>query len=166
MNASSFLADHIDTSKLAVFGHSQGGSAAAQVLLDDERVVAAMNVDSVQWRLIIDILMAKPFGLLSSDWKADHPDFNKHIYRNGSTSDFYNAKILKSGHVSFMGIPLMLRMPGVNASGSIDPNKGHRLSLALILHFFDKLLLNISSSLLEFDKRYTELDIERIEKNQ
>lgn len=34
------------------------------MLLDDERVVTAMNVDGVQWRPMIDTILAKPFGLI------------------------------------------------------------------------------------------------------
>jgi len=164
-NASGFLANHIDTSKIGVFGHSQGGAAAAQALLDDAKIKAGMNIDGMHWGSMIDTFMTKPFALLSSDWDADHPNWNKHSYHNGGTSDFYNAKILNSGHASFMDIALMIRIPIVNQAGSITPNKAYTLSSAFILQFFDKYLLNRSSDLLKLDKKYPEMDIQLVEKN-
>ena len=123
-NKSTFLANHMDISKIGVFGHSQGGSAAGQSLLDDDRIKAGINIDGAQWGEMIDTMMTKPFLLVSSDWDASHPDFNKHIFRNGSNSDFYNSKLLNSGHSNFMDIILMINLSYINEAGSINPTKG------------------------------------------
>jgi predicted dienelactone hydrolase len=37
-NTNSFLANHLDISKIGVFGHSQGGSAVGQALLDNKKI--------------------------------------------------------------------------------------------------------------------------------
>jgi len=163
-NNSSFLANHIDISRLGAFGHSQGGSAAGQALLADERVLAAINIDGVHWGNMIDTFMTKPFALLSSDWEESHPNFNEIIYQKGSTTDFYNAKILNSGHSNFMDIPLMVRIPIINEAGSIDPSKGYALSSKFILRFFDKHLMGIETDLLGLCNEFEELEINLIKK--
>ena len=35
----------MDTSRIGMFGHSYGGATAAQVLVEDSRVKAAINMD-------------------------------------------------------------------------------------------------------------------------
>ncbi|WP_378184716.1 alpha/beta hydrolase family protein [Aquimarina sp. W85] len=164
LNTSSFLANHINISKIGVFGHSQGGAAAGQALLDDNRIQAGINLDGVQWGPMIDTLLTKPFALISSAWDSNHPDFNTHIYHNGSLSDFYNVKIINSGHSSFMDIPLMINVPLLNEAGTIDPIKGYKISTEIILQFFDKYLNDHSLDLLKLNDRHPELEMELLEK--
>lgn len=141
-NTSTFLAQHLDTTKIGVFGHSQGGAAAGQALLDDDRIIAGVNVDGMQWGEMIDTMMMKPFALMSSDWDSSHPNLNVHAYHNGSSSDFYSAKILNSGHSNFMDIPLMINLPFINEAGTINPNRAYKITSKILLQFFDMYLLD------------------------
>jgi hypothetical protein len=159
-NANSFLAQHLDTSKIGVFGHSQGGSAATQALIDDHRINAAMNVDGTQWGTIIDTSLTKPFALLSSDFSPTHPDFNKYLFSDRSRSDFYNIKVLESRHASFMDIPLMLNLPLINESGSIDPLTGYKITNNFIRAFFDKYLLEKDIDLIDMNQNHQNIEIE------
>ena len=159
-NTSTFLKNHIDTSKIGVFGHSQGGSAAANALLDDDRIKAGLNLDGAQWGKMIDTTMTKPFAVVSSDWSIDHMNINKHAYRNGSTSVFYYAKILNSGHSNFMDIPLMINIPPLNEAGSIHPYDGYKITTDVVVRFFDTYLLEKPSDLLDLNSKYPELKIE------
>ncbi|MFK5877964.1 MAG: hypothetical protein QM478_00560 [Flavobacteriaceae bacterium] len=163
-NVSTFLAQHLDTTKIGVFGHSQGGAAAGQALLDDDRIIAGINVDGMQWGVMIDTLMTKPFALISSEWDITHPNLNVHAYHNGSSSDFYNAKILNSGHSNFMDIPLMINLPFINEAGTINANKGFRITTEMIVQFFDKYLLEKPSNILKLNDKYPEVEIELIGK--
>ena len=165
-NNSSFLAEHINTSKIGVFGHSQGGSAAGQALLDDKRIKAGINIDGVQWGPMIDTIMTKPFALITSEWDNSHPNLNVHAYHNGSSSDFYNSKILNSGHSNFMDIPLMINLQFINEAGTINPNRVYKLTTEIVLQFFDMYLLDTPSNLLDLKTKYPELEIELMEKNQ
>ncbi len=165
-NSSGFLKNHIDTSKIGVFGHSQGGSAAGNALLDDDRIKAGINIDGAQWGKMVDTMMTKPFAVISSHWDSDHLNINKHAYRNGSTSDFYKAKVLQSGHSSFMDIPVMINVPIINEAGSIDPFKGYKITTEIVVQFFDKYLLDKPSSLLELNSTYPALEIEFIKNNE
>jgi len=159
-NTSSFLSNKMDLSKLGVFGHSQGGSAAGQALLDDKRIVAGINIDGVQWGEMIDTFMIKPFALLSSDWAESHPNFNAHAFQNGGTNDFYNAKILNSGHSNFMDIPFLINLSLINEAGTINPNQAIEVTSTMVLQFFDKYLMDKSYDLLKLTEKYPELEIE------
>ncbi len=165
-NTATFLAQHLDTTKIGVFGHSQGGAAAGQALLDDDRIKAGISLDGMQWGDIIDTVMTKPFALISSDWDSSHPNLNVIAFHNGSYSDFYNAKILNTGHSNFMDIPLMVRLKLINESGDINPLKANEITTKLVIDFFDKYLMDRPYNLLDLHDKYSELEIELIEKNQ
>ncbi|MDO9038703.1 MAG: hypothetical protein Q7U59_10200 [Lutibacter sp.] len=161
-NTSTFLAQHLDTTKIGVFGHSQGGAAAGQALLDDDRIKAGINMDGMQWGEMIDTKMTKPFALISSEWDSSHPNLNVQAYHNGSSSDFYSAKILNSGHSNFMDIPLMINLPFINEAGTINPNRAYKITSKILIQFFDMYLLDKHSNLLELTNKYPELEIELI----
>ena len=164
-NKTTFLSNHIDISKVGAFGHSQGGSAAGQALLDDKRIKAAINVDGTQWGSMVDTMMTKPFALLSSDLPDSHPNFNKHAYHNGSTTDFYNAKILNSAHSNFMDIPLMVNLRMINEAGTINPNKASKITTDLVVDFFNKYLNNKPKEILSLQEKYQELEISMLNKS-
>lgn len=159
-NTSSFLANHIDISKIGVFGHSQGGSAAGQAILNDDRIKAGINLDGVQWGTLIDSTLTKPFALVSSDWASNHPNFNEYIFKERSISDFYNAKLLKSGHPNFMDIPLIINFSLINESGPIKPSSGYEITNDFILQFFDNYLLNKPHNLMDLENKYENFEIE------
>lgn len=164
-NSSSFLAQHLDTTKIGVFGHSQGGAAAGQALFEDSRIKAGINIDGVQWGTIIDTVLTKPFAIVSSDWVSSHPNFNDYIFKNRSRSDFYNAKLLQSGHPNFMDMPLMVNLPLINECGPIDTVKGFEITNKMILQFFDTYLLNKTNNLIDLNNTYPEFKIELLNTN-
>ncbi len=159
-NTSTFLAHHLDTKKIGVLGHSQDGAGAGQALLDDYRIKAGINLDGVQWGKMIDTVMTKPFALIASDWNQSHPNLNIHAYRNGSSSDFYNAEILNSSHSNFMDIPLLINSRLINEAGIIKPNKAYKITTNAVLQFFEKYLQDKSLDLLELNQKYPEFKIE------
>lgn len=159
---SSFLSGHVDTTKIGAFGHSQGGGAASQALLDNPKVKAGVNLDGAQWGNMIDTSHSKPFLLLASDWPSDHPDFNKIAYKNGSSSDFYSGKILDSGHASFMDIPFMLNLSLLNEAGSIEPQKAIDITGNVVVDFFNKYLNDADIDLLKLAKSYPNLELQQL----
>lgn len=160
-NTNSFLANHLEISKIGVFGHSQGGTSVGQSILDDKRVSAGVNLDGVQWGNMIDTLVTKPFLNLSSDWKSPHPNYNKYAYRNGGLSVFYDAKIKNSGHATFMDIPLMVNVPALNESGTINPKEAYKAINKTVVSFFDNHLKDKNNSLLKLKEEFPPLEIEK-----
>jgi len=156
-NKASFLKGHLEESLIGVFGHSQGGSAAGQALVDDSRIMCGINIDGVAWGNMLDTLMTKPFSFLSADWPASHPDLNKFAYRNGGSAGFYKAKIIGSAHSNFMDIPLMIKSRLLSQAGTIDPNRAHLITNDWIVSFFDNYLKGETEDLLDLYDRYTEL---------
>ncbi|MFK8058945.1 MAG: alpha/beta hydrolase family protein [Polaribacter sp.] len=158
-NNDSFLANHLNLKKIGVFGHSQGGSSAGQATLDDDRISAGINIDGVQWGEMIDTTLTKPFLNISSEWISPHPNFNIFAYRNGSTGIFYDAKIKNSGHATFMDIPLMINVPQLNESGTINPNEAYKIINETVVSFFDNHLKNKQNDLLKLKDKYSSLEI-------
>ena len=156
---STFLSNHLDLSKIGVFGHSQGGAASAETLLNNSKVSAGINIDGVQWGNMVDTFLTKPFLLISSDWPEDHPNFNKYAYQNGSIDDFYLARIKDTGHSNFMDIPFMINLKMINEAGAIDPKKAIEITSKMVVDFFDKYLNNEKTNLLELSNQYPELEI-------
>jgi predicted dienelactone hydrolase len=159
-NKDLFLANHLNLTKIGVFGHSQGGSAAGQITLDDQRISAGINLDGVQWGEMIDTTLQKPFLNISSEWISSHPNFNIFAYRNGSSSIFYDAKIKNSGHASFMDIALMVNVPTLNEAGTINPNEAYKIINETVVSFFDNHLKNKQNNLLKLKEKYPLLEIE------
>ncbi len=157
----SFLNNHIINSRIGVFGHSHGGAAAGEVLIEDDRVKAAINIDGTQWGSMVNNSLDKPFALISSDWPEEQPNFNKHAFHKGSSADFYNIKIENSGHSSFMDIPLMVNLSAVNEAGNIDPFKAYKATTSIVLNFFDQYLKGKSTDLLEIEKQIQEVSIKK-----
>ncbi|WP_282079539.1 alpha/beta hydrolase family protein [Aquimarina algiphila] len=158
-NKSSFLASRLDTNKIGVFGHSQGASAVGQSLLEDNRIIAGVSLDGVQWGNMIDSTLKKPFLIISSDWKFPHPNFNTYAFRNGSSTIFYDAKIENSGHASFMDIPLMVNLQFVNEAGTINPNSVYKITTETVLRFFDMYLNDKPTNLINLKTKHLEFEI-------
>lgn len=137
-NKNSFLTNHLDMNKIGVFGHSQGGSAVGQALLDDKRIDAGINLDGAQWGNMIDKSFSKPFLLISSEWPESHMGINKFSYRNLSSSTFHKHIVKNSGHSNFMDIPLMINFSYVNEAGEINPFVAYKETTNLIINFFNK----------------------------
>jgi len=154
-----FLANHIDTSKIGLMGHSQGGSAVGQALIDNPKVTAGINLDGVQWGTMVDTSLNKPFLLISSDWKDEHPNFNQIAYHKSGANNFYLAELKNSGHSTFMDIPLMVTLPLLNEAGSINPEKALTITSDLVVKFFNKYLNNIETDLLKLPNIHPELKI-------
>lgn len=158
-NENMFFKNHLDLTKIGIFGHSQGGSAVGQTLIDDERIDAGINLDGVQWGSIIDSTITKPFMLISSDWKEDHPNLNKYAYRNLNNSEYKNITIKNTGHSNFLDIILVVNLSYINEAGTIDPFEGYKIISSLILDFFNENLNHKSKNLTDLVEQYKEIEI-------
>jgi len=158
-NNAGFFKDRLDVTNVGVFGHSRGGGAAGESLLNDSRIKAGANLDGVQWGQIVDIMFQKPFLFLSSDWPADHEDLNSHAYTNKSSSFFYKGTLLQTGHSNFMDIPYMIPLKALSLAGAIDPDLAIEIASKVTTSFFDRHLKNKEVDLNSLNSEYELLDL-------
>lgn len=106
----------IDASKVAVIGHSFGGAVSAMVMSEDERVVAAANIDGTPYGDLPDRELTRPFLLLQSDLtESPHGDH----FHNGNgklltrmTAAGFRYELKHANHFSFTDAPLFVAGPG------------------------------------------------------
>lgn len=159
-NQSGLFKGRLSLNSIGVFGHSRGGGAAGEALLTDGRIKAGANLDGVQWGQIVNTSFQKPFLFLSSDWPEGHEDLNQHAYVNKSSSVFYDAELLSSGHSNFMDIPYMIPLQALNLSGEIDRDLALEISSKLTISFFDKHLKNMDVRLSSLNLEYANLQLD------
>lgn len=154
-----FFKGKLDLSKVGVFGHSRGGGAAGESILEDDRIQAAANIDGVQWGQIVDTVFQKPFLFLSADWPAEHENLNQHAYVNRSTSVFYEGIVLQTGHSNFMDIPYMIPLRSLSQAGDIDPDLAMEITRRVVTSFFDKHLKNKAIDLNDLNSEHDMLKL-------
>ncbi|MDQ0465234.1 putative dienelactone hydrolase [Caulobacter ginsengisoli] len=110
------LRGRIETSKVAVIGHSFGGAAAAMALSEDPRVVAAANIDGTPYGDLPDRRLTRPFLLLQSDQAETH---HGELFINGNgrllaqmTAPGFHYEIRRANHYSFTDAPFFFAPPG------------------------------------------------------
>ncbi|MGZ7148831.1 alpha/beta hydrolase family protein [Bacillus sp. BC08] len=129
----------IDTSRIGMFGHSYGGATAAQVLVEDSRVKAAINMDGTLYgENVPKSGVGKPFLIMNAEISDDSTeDFLEGKVRSDQalTGGGMSMVIPHTDHTSFTDFHLfspLLR------SSSEDPRYVHRIINEFSLAFFDK----------------------------
>jgi dienelactone hydrolase len=108
--------DRIETSKVAMIGHSFGGAASAMAMSEDARVVAAANIDGTPYGDLPDRRLTRPFLLLQSDFDETH---HSDLFINGngrllarSSAPGLHYEIKRANHYSFTDAPFFFAPPG------------------------------------------------------
>ncbi len=110
-----FRGGRIETSKVAVIGHSFGGAASAMAMSEDPRVVAAANIDGTPYGDLPDRRLTRPFLLLQSDFdETHHSDLfingnGKLLAQSGAPGLHYEIK--RANHYSFTDAPFFFAPP-------------------------------------------------------
>jgi len=134
-----FFTGKMDTSRIGMFGHSYGGATAAQILAEDSRVKAAIDMDgTLHGEILPESGIGKPFLLMSADINEDSDeDSYKDKVRSerGLAGGGMSMVIPHTDHSSFTDFHLfspLLRSPGEN------PKEVHRIINEFSLAFFDQ----------------------------
>ncbi|KAH0377466.1 hypothetical protein KCU89_g17891, partial [Aureobasidium melanogenum] len=115
-----------DPSRIAVWGHSFGGAAAAQVSLEDASFKAGINFDGTLYGSVVNSGIKQPFLIFShtnqsapgtmSSWQSflqASPKFDKlELSLNGST------------HYTFTDAPLLADLAGLDELPGVDAALG------------------------------------------
>lgn len=141
------LAGALDPSKIAMFGHSLGGATAAQVMHDDRRVAASVDLDGTLLGSVLTDGLDRPFVLIGSTdhGRAQDPSWQQFWANDrGPKMEF---RLAGSQHLSFCDNQLIVPalaaagiMPADFAAevvGTIAPQNSLDLQRGYLRTFFD-----------------------------
>lgn len=149
---------HLDLARLGVFGHSFGGATAAQVCHLDARCKAGIDLDGNLAGDVVQTGLSRPFMVIQHDMgscsDSDCRSFQHDIHailRTVPRGASYHMSIKGTEHFNFSdyavhSVTLGLRALGL--LGSIDGQRGLRITRAYVRAFFDTYLNNTPSPLL------------------
>jgi predicted dienelactone hydrolase len=140
------LGGALDLERIGMFGHSLGGAAAAQLMHEDRRVDAGVNLDGSMSGAVLDAGLDRPFLLMSSDGHDRHTDESWTTFWAGLRGPRHELQLRASGHMSFTDYPVLLPQSGVPPQdlvadfGTIDGPRSVLVQRVYVLAFFDRYL--------------------------
>jgi len=145
----------MDMDRIGIFGHSYGGSTAAQALLDDSRISAGINIDGPLHEPVASSGFEQPFMfILNEDYlyisdeeiqytNITSEEFQKYHnkiieladfhYKEGIKGDTFMLTFTAGDHYTFTDFPFLSPL----LSWNIDVNQFHQVMNRYILAFFD-----------------------------
>ncbi|QBD76723.1 alpha/beta hydrolase [Ktedonosporobacter rubrisoli] len=154
--AGNMWSQHLDLTRLGIFGHSFGGATSAQVCHMDTRCKAGIDLDGTLLGDVLQTGLTKPFMVIQSE---ENPcDADCHTFQQGvqailrtvPAGEAYHLNIKDTRHFNFSDYaayfsPLRL----LDMLGPIDGVRGLQITRAYVRAFFDKYLNNTPSPLLQ-----------------
>ena len=147
---------HLDLTRLGVFGHSFGGATAAQVCQMDTRCKAGIDLDGDLFGSVVQTGLEKPFLVIQSDQgscsTSDCRSFQgeiQAILRTVPSGERYSLSIKGTQHFNFSDYAVYFSPARVlGALGSIDGVRGLQITRTYVRAFFDTFLNQTPSTLL------------------
>lgn len=157
----------IDTSRIGMFGHSYGGATATQMLAEDSRIKAAINMDGTLYGSVFpESGIGKPFLLMSAD---NSEESDEDLDEDSQEVEVRDKRALAGGgmsmviphtnHMSFTDFSLF--SPLLRSNGE-NPRQVHRIINEFSLAFFDRYVKQIDdgSTLSKLAAKYPEVDFQ------
>jgi pimeloyl-ACP methyl ester carboxylesterase len=179
-DANDLLAGRLDLSRVGMFGHSFGGSVAAEVCLTDPRFKAGVDLDGVYFGGPKSKAIGKPFMVFSEDTPVPTPaqvaaatgrsrreltlyaEDDVAIRRGLSESGGYFLTLRGTRHMNYCDSPLYSPLRRLTRAGPIRPERAMEIINAYVLAFFRANLLGEDASLLGMlPSPYPEVEFER-----
>ncbi|WP_126630264.1 alpha/beta hydrolase family protein [Dictyobacter alpinus] len=150
------FSEHLDLTRLGVFGHSFGGATAAQVCHLDARCKAGIDLDGDLFGDSVQTSLKQPFMVIQHDIGAcsdnDCRVFQREIQstlRTVPQTKRYSLSIKGTEHFNFSDYAAYFSLlHAFGQLGSIDGLRGIQITRAYVRAFFDRYLNSISSPLL------------------
>ncbi|GAA3466360.1 alpha/beta hydrolase family protein [Nonomuraea roseola] len=157
-----------DVSRVGALGQSLGGSVAAQLVHDDRRVDAGVNLDGGYVGPVAGSGVAKPFLQLAAEahTRASEPSWKS--FWEASTGWRRELRFRGAAHGSFTDLQALLpqiaaalpKVPVAEFVGTIDPGRSVSAQRAYIAAFFDLHLSKKPTRLFEApDSRFPEISL-------
>lgn len=153
------LAGAWDLHRVGMVGHSLGGAAAAEVMYEDPRVVAGVDMDGTVSGKVVSAGLDRPFLLLGSTRDPGDDDDGWAALWSHLRGPRRQLELVGSGHMSFTDYQILLPEAGVPADalvpalGTIDPRRSVATQRAYLDSFFDRYLLGRDDGLLDRPSR-------------
>jgi predicted dienelactone hydrolase len=154
----------LDLGRVGMLGHSLGGATAAEVMYEDGRVLAGVNLDGTQSGAVLDGGLDRPFLLVSSEGNGRDTDETWTKLWEHLRGPRLELQLRDSGHLSFTDYQVLYPQAGVPADqlqpqfGTIDPRRSVLVQRAYLLAYFDRYLRDRPSRLLNGPStRYPEM---------
>jgi dienelactone hydrolase len=156
------FSNKLDLEKVGIFGHSFGGTVAAQTCLMDKRFKAGLNMDGMLFGDICDEGVSQPFLFMNSDETRPTPEQIAHssyarlddrgykmqdayLARNGG----YDLTIKKASHLNYCDTAQFSPFRRLTGAGKINAHRCMRIVNDYTLAFFEKYLKNSPATLLD-----------------
>ena len=143
----------LDLDRLAVVGMSLGGAAAGQACLEDDRIVAAMNIDGGLLGDLPYSVVSQPMFYMVSRRFIGYDD----VFAEHAAGDVYTLTIAEADHYDFSDFTLLHRRHPM--IGNVDGRQMLNIINDYTLAFLDLYLKGEESGLIGGDERpYPEVD--------
>ncbi|MCW6004803.1 hypothetical protein K1W54_09415 [Micromonospora sp. CPCC 205371] len=149
------LGSVVDLGRVAMFGHSIGGATTAQVLGDDHRFLAGIDLDGSIYEPAASNQLHRPFMLVGGDYHHRGNDHSWAQFWAGLTGWRRDLGITGMGHLDFTDYRPLLDQVGGTAGfppemfGALDGARALDVTRAYVRAFFDRHLSSRSGHLVE-----------------
>jgi pimeloyl-ACP methyl ester carboxylesterase len=154
----------LNVEKVAMFGHSLGGAAAAAAMLNDKRIVGGLDMDGALWGPVLEQGLDRPFMFMAH---------TGHVRKNSNPVDPFNSWfaiwpklrafkldiiLANSLHYTFSDFPVVFQTLGIVPSKAtaeallvtdLDGRRALKIVTTYVTAFLDFVLHNKKSALLE-----------------
>ncbi|KJZ70906.1 hypothetical protein HIM_09699 [Hirsutella minnesotensis 3608] len=136
----------LDTSKIAMYGHSLGGATAAAAILKDKRILGGMNWDGFIFGNFSNAVLERSFALVGTPGTSAEKDSNWGQFYKVVKGSKIEVAINDTEHLSFMDVPLLVTTAELSPSdrAKLDPVIGkingrlvHRIFVGTVSAFLD-----------------------------
>ncbi|MBB4915618.1 alpha/beta hydrolase family protein [Streptosporangium saharense] len=157
-----------DLTRIGALGQSLGGSVAAQLVHDDPRVDAGVNLDGGYVGPVAKSGVARPFLQLAAETHTRESEPSWKTFWNASTGWKRELRFKGAAHGSFTDLQALLpkiaetvpKVPVADFVGTIDPVRSVSAQRAYVTAFFDLHLRKRTTPLFEApDARFPEVSI-------
>ena len=140
--------------RAVMYGHSFGGSTAANAAVSDDRIIAAANIDGIFYEPVANGTIRKPLLMMASapqDTAIDWPTFYPAHARGWKTWVRPNDTV----HYSYTDLPLLSDLLGLRGdvvpaelTGTMDGRRLQEIVWRYTMQFFDFMLKGVTPELL------------------
>ena len=142
------LTNHLDLSRLGVFGHSLGGAAATMTCFLDKRCKAGVNEDGPVFGDAIAKGLPQPFMYMITDHRFFYDPTS---YKNAH-GPFYEVALKGFEHFNFGDWPFWNNVSSLHDTfwlGGLDGERSTAITRTYLSAFFDKYLKGADETLLQ-----------------